>query len=142
MDKITEKLMKEVKFTRKLDDILENEHIREITSIDKYLNELIARKEVSKSKIIAKAGINHTYAYQILSGERQKPSRNILIQFAIGLNASLRETNRLLRIAGHSELYIKNKRDVIIMYGIKHGYNLEKVEELLYEYNQETICDK
>lgn len=53
---------------------------------------------------------------------------------------NLRETDRLLQAAGANELYCKNKRDAIIIFAVQKGYSLQKTDEELYRFGEETIC--
>ena len=42
---------------------------------------------------------------------------------AFGLKCTLRETQRLLRLAGVSELWCKQRRDAIIIWCIRNGFD-------------------
>ena len=103
------------------------------------LNDLLAEKGLARAEVIRKAGLNETYGYQIFMGERN-PSRNKILQLAFAMGLSFRESNRLLRISGASELYCKNRRDAIIVFCLEHGYDLQRTDEELYRFKQETIC--
>ena len=97
-------------------------------------------KGISRAKVIKGAGINVTYGYQIMSGERH-PSRDYVIQLALGLGCDLRETQRLLRLAGKSELWVKVPRDAIIAYCIEHGMTRVECDDELYRLGEETLLD-
>ncbi|WP_423734817.1 hypothetical protein [Bifidobacterium primatium] len=51
--------------------------------------------------------------YDVFAGKR-RPGRDHAIKLAFGLGCDLRETQRLLRLAGVSELWCKQRRDVIV----------------------------
>ena len=53
---------------------------------------------------------------------------------------SLRETNRALRAAGTNELNAKCRRDAIIIFCLDRGCSLQKVNEELYRFGEETVC--
>ena len=53
----------------------------------------------------------------------------ICICFALGANEE--ELQYLLKYTGHSPLYVRRKRDVIIWFGLKKGETLETVNENL-----------
>lgn len=57
------------------------------------------------------------YAYQILSGIRT-PSRDKLIQLALGMNLELEEVQSVLKYSGNAPLYAHNRRDSIIIFAI------------------------
>jgi len=82
-----------------------------------YLSSLAESKGISKSDMIKNSGIERTYAYQLLRGLRN-PTRDKVIQFAIGLRLDLDETQSLLRTAHHSALYPRIKRDAAIIFGL------------------------
>ncbi len=76
------------------------------------------------------AGISLAYAYQLANGTR-KPTRDKLIQIAVKLGLSIEELNSLLLASGKTKLYVKNKRDSVIIYGLSHGFKLEELNVLL-----------
>ena len=49
------------------------------------------------------------------------------------------ETQRLLRLAGVSELYCRQRRDAIIIYGLLHGMDLFAVNDRLFSEDEETL---
>ena len=51
----------------------------------------------------------------------------------------LEETNRMLQAAGVNELYVKDRRDAIIIFSLEHGYTLMKTNEELYRFGEKTI---
>ena len=55
----------------------------------------------------------------------------ILKAFALGATAE--ELQYLLKYAGHAQLYVRRKRDVIIWFGIKKKESLEMVNDNLIE---------
>ena len=44
-----------------------------------------------------------------------------------------------MQAGGVNELYCKNRRDAIIIFALSHGYTLQKTEEELYRFGEETI---
>jgi len=55
------------------------------------------------------------------------------------LNATLDETQELLKLCGLAQLYPKIKRDTIIMYGIVHGVSLFEINDKLFAEDEETL---
>ena len=88
------------------------------------------KKDLSVRKLFAK---------QIFKGTR-KASRDEVLQLAFAMQLGLREADRLLQAAGANELYCKNRRDAIIIFAVQKGYTLQKVNEELYRFGEETIC--
>lgn len=103
------------------------------------LMSLFEKKGISKAALAKKAGISNVYLYQIFSGERN-PSRNRILCLCYGLTASLDETQELLKHSGYAQLYAKNKRDAIIIYGLTHGMDLDEVNDRLFSEHEETLC--
>lgn len=108
-------------------------------SLSEYLQQLLSEKGLERSKVVREAGLNDTFGYQIFKGTR-KASRDKVLQLAFAMRLNLREMDRLLQAAGANELYCKNRRDAIIIFAVQKGYSLQKVNEELYRFGEETIC--
>lgn len=108
-------------------------------SLSDYLQQLLSEKGLERSKVVREAGLNDTFGYQIFKGTR-KASRDKVLQLAFAMRLNLRETDRLLQAAGANELYCKNRRDAIIIFAVQKGYSLQKADEELYRFGEETIC--
>lgn len=109
------------------------------TTFADLLMNLFEKKGISKAALAKKAGISNVYLYQIFSGERN-PSRNRIFCLCFGLTASLEETQELLKHSGYAQLYAKNKRDAIIIYGLTHDMDLDEINDRLFSEHQETLC--
>lgn len=137
--KPTDELMESLNSSPSIDNYLQKEQDYLITaSLSVYLNQLISDKGLKKSQVIKDAELNEIYGYQIFSGKRL-PSRDKLIALAFGMILSLEETQQLLKYAGFSPLYPKNKRDSIIIWGISHHLNICQTNEELYNQAEETL---
>lgn len=102
-----------------------------------FLNGLVAQKKLKISDIVRASG-QGDYVYKVFNGDR-KPSRGILIGIAIGMNLSVNETQFLLRIAKQATLDPRDKRDSIIIFSIKSGYDIIKTNALLEEMNEAGV---
>ena len=89
-------------------------------SVSELLNHLVEEKNISKAALAKKAGMSEIYLHQIFAG-RRNPSRNRLLCLCYGLEASVEETQELLKLCGMAQLYPKLKRDTIIYYGLLHN---------------------
>ena len=103
-----------------------------------YLMEMLIQYDKEKSEVVSQAGLSGTYAYQIFDG-RKSAGREKLIQLAFGFPLKLEETQRLLKLGGYSELYVKNKREAYIMYALEKGYDIQRLNELLFECGEKTF---
>lgn len=108
------------------------------TSAAEYLTRLLEEKGLSRPEVVAAAKLNSTFGYQIFTGSRNA-SRDKLLQLAFAMGLNRLETDRLLRLAGHSSLYVKLRRDAIIMFCLDHGFSLDKTEDELFRFGEKTI---
>lgn len=106
--------------------------------VAELLSALYEKKKLSKAALARKAGMSEVYLHQVFSG-RRKPSRDRLLCLCIGLEASLEETQELLRQASFAQLYPRHKRDAIISYGLVHGLSLGDVNDRLFVENEKTL---
>ena len=103
------------------------------------LQELFLRSGLSKAALAKKAGTSEVYLYQIFSGERT-PSRDRTICLCFGLSATLEETQELLKRNGFAQLYVRNRRDAIIIYGLSHSMELAEINDRLFAEEEATLC--
>ena len=108
-------------------------------TLSEYLQRLLEEKHLERAQVVRMANLNEKFGYQIFKGERN-PSRNKVLQIAFAMALSLRETNRALSAAGVNALNCKNRRDAIIIFCIDRGCSLQKVNEELYRFGEETVC--
>ena len=108
-------------------------------SITETLEELYERKAVSKALLARQSGMSEVYLHQVFSG-RRNPSRDRLLCLCIGLEATLGETQQLLKLSGYAQLYPRSRRDAIIAYGILHHMELHTINDKLFAENERTLC--
>lgn len=135
---LTEELLCELLDQEKLSEFLDHTDLG-VGTLSEYLSELLEIKALKRVEVIRRAGLNETFGYQIFTGARNA-SRDKLLQIAFAMGLTLRETNRLLRRGGVSDLYCKSRRDAIIIFAIEKGFSLQEVEECLYRFGEDTIC--
>ena len=122
MNKTTDELLKILVSEEDMQKYIEennNEFLK--SSLCQYLNQLLIEHGLKKGKIIADTLIERSYGYQIFSGRKEMPSRDVLISVALAMKISLDEMQSLLRIAHMAMLYPRVKRNSIILHSIaKH----------------------
>lgn len=96
------------------------------------------KKKLKAKKIIQDSRIERSYYYHLLSGKKN-PGRNIVLRIALCMNATLDETNYLLKVSGHSSLYPKVFRDATLIYAITQRMTMDQANALLIESNQEPL---
>lgn len=132
-EKSTECLQEELRSSSNLEQFeLENETELQAKTVAEYLDELILKYNGKKPEITKRAGLDEGYAYQIFNG-RRNAKRDKLIQLAFGFPLTLEETQRLLKLGGHGELYVRRKRDTYLMFALEKKYDVQQTNMLLYE---------
>ena len=137
-ERLTEELLDELLDAPSIDAYVEARDPRP-RSLSAYLEQLLAEKHLERAQVVRMANLNETYGYQIFKGERN-PGRDKVLQIAFAMALSLRETNRALTAAGVSRLYANERRDEIIIFCLDRGCSLQKVNEELYRFGEDTVC--
>jgi len=129
----TKDLEKELASCAQLHTFLEqNEPAMLQRTVAQWLQLLLEEKSLSRSEVIARSGLNEIYAHQIFFGKRN-PSRDKLICLCFGLGLDVEEMQLLLRACGYSNLYVKRRRESVILYARLKGLTLLQCNELLYD---------
>lgn len=116
----------------------ENRDYMVTDSLSSLLAELVKKSGLKKSKVIKDSELSEVYAYQIFSGIRV-PERKKLLSLAVAMQLNLDEVQSLLKCAGYSPLYVKLPFDSIVIYGICKKLSVIQINELLFEYDLETL---
>ena len=107
-------------------------------AVSQLLSELYEKKSISQAALARRAGMSEVYLHQVFSG-RRSPSRDRLLCLCLGLEATLEETQELLRQAGFAQPYPRPKRYAIISYGLVHGISLGEINDRLFVENEKTL---
>ncbi len=129
----TEYLINKLRESDNIKDFLKNNET--VVSHDNFavsLSKLIDLKGKSNAEVFESAQISESTGYQILSG-RRLPSRDKVLKLSIAIQLDLFETNKLLRISKRGELYVKDKKDAIVIFSINNSLNITKTNELLFD---------
>lgn len=98
--------------------------------LSKYLMELLAQKGLKRAQVVEDSGVDKAFVYQIFNGSK-RPSRDKLIAITFGMRLNEEETQRVLKIAGHSELYPRVPRDALILFSIQRGVDIWQTDDAL-----------
>ena len=130
----TNTLMKRLFKAADLDTYLEGNESN-LHSPDFYtlLKQACEKRDKLPAQVIERSQIERTYGHQLFNGTR-RPSRDKVLQLALGLGLSVDETQRLLRAAGKSQLYPRLKRDAVILYALQKKLPILTVQENLTKY--------
>ncbi len=118
--------------------VRENQSELVMTSVQEYLNELLRKYNIEKCDVAKRGGFVGNYLYQIFSGKK-KPSRDKLIQIALGFPLTVEETQELLRVGEYSQLYVRNSRDAFLMFAVEKKFEVPYLNELLYKNGQKIL---
>lgn len=103
-----------------------------------HLSLLLKQKGLRRSKVARDSLLDRKYVYQIFSGEKT-PSRDKLIALAFGLRLSADETQTMLKVSGNRELYVRDKRDAIILYAFHRNMSIFKANDLLFDHDLKIL---
>lgn len=122
-------------FERKVTD----EFLNEENKVGNYLQQLVWKYGADNATVSQKAGLHKSYVGNIINGKKNNPGRDVLIAICLALGADIDEVQYLLKYSGHSPLYVRRKRDVIIWFGIMKGNSIEQVDQVLFEKGYKTL---
>ena len=111
-------------------------------NLAEYLNILVAKHNIIIADVVRDSGIDKGYVYHIFNGKRKNPSRDKMIAIAFGMHLNEEETQRMLKLAGHRELYAMVPRDAAILFAIQHGMSIEGTDEALFKKGLPTILSE
>ncbi len=140
MNRTTDELMNLLLSKETLPQYMEenrNEFLQ--SSLCQYLNLLQEKHGRKKSDVIADALIERSYGYQIFSGRREAPSRDVLISLALAMGLALDETQSLLRIAHMAMLYPRVPRDSIIIRAIANRESVIQCNAMLESFGEPIL---
>ena len=118
--------------------LAENRENFQNSTVPELLLQMIEKKGISKAVLAKQAGMSEVYLHQVFAG-RRNPSRSRVLCICFGLNATLDETQEPLKQCSLAQLYPREKRDAIIIYGLLHGLSLFEVNDKLFEEDEETL---
>lgn len=139
MKKSTIELLEILKNSSSIEDYLEAENDSlSNKNLSEALSNLIVKKDLKKSEIISRSGLDKSYAYQILSGEKL-PSRTKLIALCFGMNLEACDVQTLLKETGYPPLYPRIEVDAVILFCLQKGLSITDANEFLYDLGYEIL---
>lgn len=139
MGKDTSEIVKELGLCPDFQTFYEENKEHMISSnLAQLLDELLTKKGLKKSQVIKESELSEVYGYQIFSGVRI-PERKKLLCLAVSMHLNIEEAQILLKCAGYSQLYVKMPFDSVVLYGLCKGMSVVEINELLYQYDLETL---
>ncbi len=139
MSKNTAEIIKELKLSSDFKRFYqENKEYMVDKTLAQFLEQLLQETGISKAKAIKNAEMSEIYGYHIFAGTRI-PERGKVLALAIGMGLKLDQIQQLLKVAGYSTLYVKRPFDSVVLYGICNNMSVAQINELLYDYDMETL---
>ena len=139
MQKDTSEIVKQLQLSPDFQSFYqENRDYMVDKSLAQLLEQLLQQTGISKAKAIKNAEMSEIYGYHIFAGSRI-PERGKVLALAIGMGLKLEQVQQLLKAAGYSPLYVKRPFDSVVLYGIIKNMSVAQINELLYDYDMETL---
>lgn len=88
------------------------------------INELMKKRNISRSDLIFRLNMQENYGYQLLNGTRI-PTRDCLIKMGLLLETDIEHLQRLLKTAGRKSLYVRDMFDAKVYYAVQHKMKYE-----------------
>ena len=137
VERLTEDLLRHIIAASSPDEYLAEGETMD-RSLSDYLFDLLRERGIKRADVVRASGLHQTVVYDIFSG-KSYPGRDNAIMLAFGLGCDLVETQRLLRLAGVSELWSKVRRDAIVIWSIKEGLSREECDDELWRPDEKTL---
>ena len=136
---ITDELNHELKDATNVEDYLEKNKKNMLTqSLSEHLNLLLSQKGITRADVVRGSQLDRAYVYQIFSGEKT-PARDKLIAIAFGMGLSDEETQKMLKLSGNRELYVRDERDALILFSIQRKMTIFETDDLLFSHHFTTL---
>jgi hypothetical protein len=132
------KLFKTVSIKRFVDQF---ESVLEPEPLHAYMQKLCKDRGEPAERVIKRADIDRTYGHQFFSGLRV-PSRDKILQLAFGFELDMEGTQGLLKKARKSPLYVRVKRDAIIIYCLERKMSIDDAQEILNDFELPLLGGK
>lgn len=137
MKKSTSELLKIIEKSNSIKEFVDDGDIGPVT-LPEYLNRLLIEKDLEKSDVIEKSGLQRVFGYKIFNGEKN-PTKYKLLCLAFAFSLNLEETQRLLSIGRCANLYPRIRRDSIIIFAINKKISLIECNRMLYDLGEEPL---
>ena len=122
---LTEEIENSLKNEADIDDLLKQIHDMDFSE---YIHHLFKKYHLKEADIIRKSGLERTYAYKIIRGEKGKNAKDKIYRLALAMNNA-------------GDLYPHNARDLILLNGLLKKQTVEEVNIELYNHDLEPLKD-
>lgn len=121
------------------DDIDKNLEEKSDETFSEMLVRLVEESGKKPSEIYKRADVDRQIYSRIKNNRDYRPSKDLIVAFALALKLDFPTTKKLLETAGFA-LSKAVKRDIIISFFFEKGiFSVRKLNDILYEYEQDTL---
>ncbi len=139
LTKTTEELNHELKCATDAEDFLVVNHDNLLCQdLPTYLGSVLKQKGLTRADVVYGSLLDRKYVYQIFAGTRT-PSRDKLIAIGFGLRQSVDEMQKMLKLSLNRELYVRDPRDVLILYSLENNRSIMETNDLLYQHGYPVL---
>ena len=104
-----------------------------LLSLSNYLNSIMHEKGLLLRNVVAESNLEQHYAYQIINGNKQNPSRIKVLALCIACHMTLSETQHALGISQNGILYPRVAFDAIVIYNLNiENWSVYAINEQLH----------
>ena len=136
-ERLTEELLERL-FAAQTPEVYLDQGLTIDRELSDYLHELLVATGPKRADVVRAPGLNGTFVYDVFAG-KSRLGRDHALMLAFGLGCDLRETQRLLRLDGVSELWPKLRRDAVIVWCVEHGFTRSQADDELYRLGEKTL---
>ena len=139
MKKSTDELLKSLRSKHDIEDFFkENASELIFDSLSDMIIFYMKSKNLKKSEVVRRSMLGN-YAYNIINGDRKNPERDKLIMLCFGLALTADEANRLLKMSSNGELYVRNPRDLVLIYALDRRKSVLDANTMLEEMGLDVL---
>lgn len=135
----TNQVLDSLSNSKSITDFLEeNKSQFDLRPIGEYIKHELEKRELLKEEVIKNSGIIKRYFNQILSGEKS-PSRRYIIRILLSMGLDFPDVQWYLKACDYNQLYVKNKRDAIIIYCFDNKLSVSECNKMLNKVGLENL---
>ena len=139
MKKSTDELLNQLKKKTNIEEFFkENESELIFDSLSAMVTFYMSQKGLKKADVVRRSMLGN-YAYSIINGNRKKPERDKLIMLCFGLKLTSEEANLLQKKSSNGELYVRNPRDLVLIYALDRNQSVIEANNKLEEFGLDEL---
>ena len=127
----TEMVLEKILQSSSMDEVSEIIKKPDVTldkSLQDFFNEYFNKyPEITPASIIKDSDIDKTYAYQMINGTKNNPSRDYVIALCYAARMDVDEVNHALLYSKNSALYSKSSRDANLIFAFSQNKKDKRV---------------